>query len=195
MTKTFAPLLGAFTFLTILAPVSAHAADTYTLDPSHTSVIWTAEHFGYSKPHGIFSMIEGTVTLDKAAPGKSSVNVTVNTGNLFTGNSKFDDHLKSKDFFNVGEFPKATFVSNKVEVTGEKTAKVTGNLTLLGVEKPLTLDVVFNKEAPNPMSQKPTVGFSATGTIKRSQYGMVFGTPGVSDDVKIVIEAEANKEK
>lgn len=195
MTKTFAPLLGAIAFFTFATPISANAADTYTLDPSHTSVIWAAQHFGFSTPHGIFSMIEGSVTLDEAAPAKSSVNVTVNTGNLFTGNVKFDDHLKSKDFFNIGEFPKATFVSNNVEPTGDKTAKVTGNLTMLGVTKPLTLEVTFNKKEPNPRSQKPTVGFSATGVIKRSQYGMVFGTPGVSDDVKIIIEAEANKEK
>ncbi len=193
MTKNFLGLAAAT--LMIGAPLSAHAAETYTFDPSHTSVIWEANHFGYSTPHGIFSMIEGKLVLDEAAPAKSTVDVTINTGNLFTGNPKFDDHLKSKDFFNIGEFPKATFRSSKVEVTGAKTAKVTGNLELLGKTQPVTLDVTYNKNEPNFMSGKPTVGFSATGIIKRSQFGMVFGTPGVSDDVKITIEAEANQEK
>lgn len=173
---------------------SAFAADTYKLDPSHSSVIWNANHFGFSSPHGIFSMAEGTVTLDKDAPAKSSVNVTINTGELYTGNKKFDDHLKSKDFFNVGEFPKATFISYKVEKTGDKTAKVTGNLTLLGVTKPVTLDVTLNKEGEHMMTKKPTIGFSATGVIKRSDFGMKFGVPGVSDEVALQIEAEASKE-
>lgn len=195
MTKTFAPFLGAVAFLTFLGPVTAKAAETYTLDPTHTTVVWSAEHFGYSKPHGLFPMVEGTLVLDEAAPDKSSVNVTVDTGKIVTGNEKFDGHLKSKDFFDVEKFPKATFVSKKVEKTGDKTAKVTGDLTLLGVTKPLTLDVTYNKSAPNPMSGKPTVGFSATGTIKRSEYGLKYAIPGVSDDVAIVIEAEANKEK
>lgn len=195
MTKTFAPLLGAIAFLTFAAPIAANAADTYTIDPTHTTVIWSAEHFGYSKPHGLFPMIEGTLVLDEAAPEKSSVNVTVDTAKIVTGNPKFDDHLKNKDFFDVTKFPKATFVSTNVEKTGDKTAKVTGDLTILGVTKPQTLDVTYNKGAPNPMSQKPTVGFSATGVIKRSDFGLKYAVPGVSDEVNIVIEAEANKDK
>lgn len=178
--------MGAF------SPLSARAADTYTLDPAHTTVIWQANHFGFSNPHGLFSMIEGTVTLDETAPEKSHVNVTVNTGNLFAGNPKFEDHLKSKDFFNVGEFPTATFKSTKVEKTGDNTAKVTGNLTMLGITKPLTLDVTLNKKGEHFMTKAPTVGFSATGVIKRSEWGMNFGIPGVSDEVPITIEAEGN---
>ncbi len=191
MTKTIGRLL-AVTALIGLAPIAAKAADTYTLDPTHTSVIWKANHFQFSNPHGIFSLVEGTVTLDEAAPEKSRVDVTINTGNLFTGNTKFDDHLKSKDFFNVGEFPKATFTSTKVEKTGDKTAKVTGNFTLLGITRPVTLDVTLNHKGEHFMTKKPTVGFTATGTIKRSEFGMKFGIPGVSDEVPIVIEAEAN---
>lgn len=168
------------------------AADTYKLDPTHTTVIWHANHFGFSNPHGLFSMLEGSVTLDETAPEKSSVEVTVNTQNIFTGNPKFDDHLKSKDFFNIGEFPTATFKSTHVEKTGDNTAKVTGNLTILGVSKPLTLDVTLNKKGEHFMTKAPTVGFSATGVIKRSEFGMNFGIPGVSDEVPITIEAEAN---
>lgn len=191
--KTLA-LLTLGTALAITAPLSAHAADTYKLDPSHTTVIWNANHFQFSNPHGLFSMIDGSITLDEAAPEKSSVKATINTGNLFTGNAKFDDHLKAKDFFNVAEFPSAEFVSTKVEKTGEKTAKVTGNLTMLGVTKPLTLDVTLNHKGEHFMTKAPTVGFTATGVIKRSEWGINYAIPGVSDDVKITIEAEANKE-
>jgi polyisoprenoid-binding protein YceI len=176
-------------------PQTSNAADVYTLDPTHTTVVWSANHLGFSNPFGLFSMVEGTLTLDEAAPENSSVDATISIANLFTGNSKFDDHLKNKDFFNAPEFPKATFKSTKVEKTGDKTAKVTGDLTMLGVTKPVVLDVTYNKSGVFPMNQKPTVGFSATTTIKRSEWGMGYGIEhGVSDDVKLMIEAEANKD-
>ncbi len=192
MSNKFMALLAATAILG-LSPLSAHAADTYKMDPNHTSVIWNANHFGHSNPYGIFSNIEGTLTLDEAAPENSKVEVTVPVDKIATGITKFDDHLKGKDFFNVGEFATAKFVSTKVEKTGDKTAKVTGDLTLLGITKPLTLDVTLNQKSPNPMNKKETVGFSATGVIKRSEYGMKYALPNVSDDVKIQIEAEANK--
>lgn len=192
MTNNFGRML-ALTALIGFAPLSAHAADNYTLDPHHTSVIWSATHFGYSAPHGIFSNIEGKLVLDEKTPANSTVNVTIPTGMVATGIAKFDEHLKSKDFFNVAEHPKATFVSKKVEKTGDKTAKVTGDLTILGVTKPATLDVTFNHKGPHPMNQKETVGFSATTTIKRSEFGINYAIPGVSDEVKLQIEAEASK--
>lgn len=174
--------------------IPAQAADTYKFDPHHTSVIWNAGHNGHSSPHGILSNIEGTLTLDEAAPANSKLDVTIPVGLVATGIPKFDDHLKSKDLFNVAAFPDAKFVSTKVEKTGDKTAKVTGDLTLLGVTKPVTLDVTLNGISPNPMSKKQTAGFSATGTIKRSEFGMKYALPNVSDDVKIQIEAEATKQ-
>lgn len=192
MNRKLLAALAATAFFSFASPMAAHAADSYTLDPSHTTVIWSANHFQFSNPHGLFSMVEGTVTLDKADPTKSLVEATINTGNLFTGSTKFDDHIKNKDFLNVGEFPKATFKSTKVEMTGEKTAKVTGNFTLLNVTKPITLDVTLNHEGPHFMTKKPTVGFTAKTVIKRSEFGMNYGIPGVSDDVNITIEAEAN---
>lgn len=180
-------------FAVLFLPFSpALAADTYTFDPAHTTVIWKAEHLGFSHPHGLFSNVEGTLTLDEATPANSKVDVTIKTDNIATGIAKFDDHLKSKDFFNVKEFPAATFKSTKVEKTGDNTAKVTGDLTLLGVTKPVTLDVTLNKKGEHPMSKKPTVGFTATGTIKRSEFGLSYGVPNVGDDVPIMIEAEAS---
>lgn len=189
------PLLAIALGVAALFPQTSHAADTYKLDPAHTTVIWNANHIGFSNPHGLFSMIEGTLVLDEAAPEKSSVDATISTANLFTGNPKFDEHLKTKDFFDAVAFPKATFKSTKVEKTGDKTAKVTGDLTLLGKTKPVVLDVTYNKSGIFPMNQKPTVGFSATTIIKRSEWGMDYGVAmGVSDDVKLTIEAEANKD-
>lgn len=178
-----------------LLPLSASAADTtenYTFDASHTYVLWHVNHFGYSIQSGKFAMVEGSLTLDDTKPQNSKVNVTINTKDIVTGVPKLDEHLKNKDFFNVEKYPTATFVSDKVEVTGKDKGKVHGTLTLLGVSKPVTLDVTFNKNAIHPISNKKTVGFSATTTIKRSDFGMKYGVPGVADDVKIDIGSEAN---
>lgn len=190
MKKTFAKaaLLSALYLSTSL---SAHAADKYTFDPTHTAVIWQANHLGFSNPSGRFMGIEGSITLDEKNPTNSSVSVTIPTGNVVTGIDKFNEHLKSKDFFNVSDFPNATFVSNKVEMTGKDTAKVHGALTLLGVSKDVVLDVKLNKIGENPLSKKKTVGFSAKTTLKRSEFEMKYGLPNVSDEVLITIEAEA----
>jgi polyisoprenoid-binding protein YceI len=175
----------------LIATTAAQAADTYTLDPMHTSVTWTINHFGFSNPWGKFSMITGSLTLDDKAPQNSSVNVTIPTDNLVTGIDKLDEHLKSDQFFNVQNYPTATFVSSKVTVTGKNTANVDGMLTLLGVTKPETLHVTLNKVGENMMKKK-TAGFSATTTVKRSDFGMTTYLPALGDEVKLYIESEAN---
>lgn len=182
----------AVTALLSFAPLSAYAApETYAFDTNHTSVIWKAEHMGFSYPHGIFSNIEGTLVLDEADLSKSTIDATIPVSKIATGIPKFDEHLKSKDFFNTEKFPTAKFVSTKVEKTGDKTAKVTGDLTLLGVTKPVTLDVTLNKQGEHPMMKKKAVGFSATTTIKRSDFGLSYGIPNVADEIPLLIEAEA----
>lgn len=170
---------------------SAQAADTYKFDPHHTSVVWTANHFGFSNPSGKFSEVEGDLTLDEKNPSKSQVNVTVKMANLFTGYGNFDNHLKSADFFNVEKFTTATFVSKKVVITGKNTAKITGDLTLVGVTKPITLNAKLNKIDVSPITQKRTAGFTATAVIKRSDFGIDYAVPSVGDNVKLLIEAEA----
>ena len=192
MSTNFIRSLMAAALLSLPFALPANAAETYKLDPGHSTVIWDAVHFGFSKPHGLFPMVNGTLTLDEKTPVNSKVEATISTAAIVTGNAKFDEHLKSADFFNVAKFPEAKFVSDKVEVTGKDTAKVTGNLTLLGVTKPVTLDVKLNKKDVNPFTKQPTVGFSATTTIKRSEFGINYAIPGVSDDVTIQIESEAN---
>lgn len=174
-----------------LCAAPAFAAETFYFDPTHTSVTWHAGHFGFSTPSGKFASVNGSVTLDEQAPQNSNVEVTIDTAVLVTGVEKFDAHLKSADFFNVEKFPAATFKSTKVNVTGKDTAKVEGDLTLLGVTKPVTLDVKLNKVGENPFSQKKQVGFTASTVIKRSEFGISYALPNVPDDVKIDIEAEA----
>jgi polyisoprenoid-binding protein YceI len=169
----------------------AFAADTYTLDTNHTNVVWTINHFGFSNPSGKITKVEGTLTLDEANPANSKVTVKMSPANLDTGIEKLDEHLKSKDFFDVASFPDITFESSKVELTGKDTAKVTGTLTLHGIAKPVTLDVKLNKIGTNMMGKK-TAGFSASTIIKRSDFGMTTYLPNLGDSVGISIESEAN---
>lgn len=169
----------------------AFAADTYTLDPTHTAVTFHINHFGFSSPSGKFMNAEGTVTLDQESPEKSKVEVTIPVSAINTGVEKLDEHLKSADFFDVENHPNATFVSTSVDVISEDTAKVHGDLTIHGVTKPVTLDVRLNQIAEN-MFKKQTAGFSASATIKRSDFGISTYLPGLSDEVRLDIESEAN---
>ncbi len=179
--------------LVILFTNSAFAeAKKYTIEPSHSHVTWQANHFGFSNQSGKFSEVEGAIVFDEKNPAKSSVEVTIKIASLATGLSKFDAHLKSADFFNLEKFTTAKFVSNKVTVTGKNKAKVAGDLTLMGITKPLTLDVTFNKSDINPLGKKETVGFSAKATITRSEFGIDYAVPDVSDKVNLIIETEAN---
>jgi polyisoprenoid-binding protein YceI len=170
---------------------AANAAETYTIDPGHTSVVWTINHFGFSHPWGKFSQITGSLTLDEQVPTNSNVSVTIPVNDLSTGLDKLDEHLKSKDFFDVATYPTATFVSSTVTLTGKDTATVEGTLTLHGVSKPETLTVTLNKIGENMMNKK-TAGFSATATIKRSDFGISAYLPNLGDEVKLYIESEAN---
>lgn len=165
--------------------------ETFKFDPSHTQIVWSVDHFGFSHPAGKFVDIAGTVTLDEAKPAQSSVEVTIKTAAFISGIDKLDEHMKGKDFLNVEKFPTAKFVSTKVKITKDKRAEVTGELTLLGVTKSVILDVKLNKIAIHQYTQRKTVGFSAKTSIKRSDFGMTFGIGAVSDEVKLSIESEA----
>lgn len=168
------------------------AADSYTFDPAHTYVLWHINHFGFSNPSGKW-LAEGSLVLDSAKPENSKVNATIHVADFITGIPKLDEHLKGDMFFNVAKFPTATFVSNEVKVTGKDTAKILGTLTVHGVSKPVTLDVTLNKMGTNPITMKPSVGFTATTQLKRSDFGINAFLPGLGDEVIINIEAEAFK--
>lgn len=186
LTKWMLPALFA------LAIPYTYAADKYILDDSHTFVGWSISHFGYSHPTGKW-MAKGTMELDKDKPQDSKVEATIKVGDIITGIPKLDHHLKGEEFFDVDKYPTATFVSTKVITTSKDTAKVEGNLTLHGVTRPVTLDVKLNKAEVSPMTNKMTAGFSATATISRSEFGIKAYTPGLGDEVKLTIEAEAFK--
>lgn len=171
------------------------ASGTYTLDPAHTDVLAQWNHFGFSNPTAHFGSAEGTLVYDAADVGKSSVEVKLPlTGlNSFTG--KFDDHLKSADFFDAAKFPAATFKSTRVESAGTNKLTVTGDLTIKDITKPVTLDVTINGGGEHPMAKVPAAGFDATTTIKRSDFGVGAYAPNVSDEVKIRITTEATGKK
>lgn len=179
-----------FILLTLLS-TTALAAETYTLDPEHTYVLWHISHFGFSNPSGKW-LASGTLMLDETKPQNSKIDVTINIKELSTGIPALDKHLLSSDFFDADQYPTATFVSDKVVLTGKKSANVYGTLTIHGVTKPDILHVKLNKIAISPITQKKTAGFSATTTINRSDFGITKYLPGLGDKISIDIEAEAN---
>ncbi|HAT6955715.1 TPA: hypothetical protein JAN72_16110 [Legionella pneumophila] len=187
-------------FIFAILAVFAFSTDIYaepqtlTLDNQHTYVLWKVKHLGFSTQAGKW-YANGQLVLDKDNPQQSKVNVTIKIDDIVTGIPELDKHLKGKLFFDTKQFPTATFVSDKVEVTGKNKAKVYGMLTLHGVTKPIILDVVFNKAGINLLNDRETVGFSATTSLKRSDYGIKALIPEVGDEVEIEIEAEAYLDK
>lgn len=184
-------LLASAALIAFAAP--AFAADTYDLDPTHSDVIWMASHMGFSKSIGKFAEVSGHFTIDENEPAKSSVEVSINTASIMTGFAKFDEHLKSGDFFDVANHPTASFKSSKIVITGENSADIHGDLTMLGKTNPLVLKATKNKIGENPYNKKQTAGFSLTGIIDRSKYGMEYGVPGVPAEVQLIAEVEAIK--
>lgn len=187
-------LLFAAIFTSFFASQLASAEPVkYQLESNHAFVVWSASHFGFSDQMGKFPEIAGEIIFDEKKMSESSVDVTIKIDSLVTGSEKFDAHLKSADFFDVKKFPTAKFVSKKVTATGKNKAKVEGELTLHGVTKTVILEVKINKKGTSLVTQKETVGFSATAQIKRSEFDIDYAAPGISDEVKLKIEVEANK--
>ena len=179
--------ISAFSFPVLAAP------ENYTLDPNHTNITWSANHFGFSNPSGKFTSVQGTLVLDEAKPENSKVNVTITLAGELSGVPKLDEHLKSDAFFDTAKFPSATFFSDKVVVTGQNTAKVYGSLTLHGVSKPLTLKIDSFQCQPNPMTHKEVCGADATATFDRSDYGVDYGKAyGFKMWVKLEIQVEGS---
>lgn len=183
--------LGTLAASLLLAGSAIAAPVTYTLDPAHTQVIATWSHFGLSNPNAYFGDVDGTLVYDAADPTRSSVNVTLPLSGMHAFTAKFDQHLRSADFFDAVKFPAATFSSTKVEAAGEGKLRVTGDLTLHGVTKPVVLDVTVNAVGEHPAAKVPAAGFDATATIKRSDFGVDLYAPNVSDEVHLRITTEA----
>ncbi|MFM5914673.1 MAG: YceI family protein [Chakrabartia godavariana] len=174
------------------ADASRVAAGTYTVDNHHAQIQWTVNHFGFNDYFGIFGQPTGSLTIDPAKPNDAKVSVTIPVTELATSRADLTKHMLTPDFLDAAKFPTATFESTKVIATGN-TAKITGNLTLLGVTKPVTLDATFTGAGTNPMTKKATVGFHGTTTLKRSDFGMTKFVPFVSDEVKIAISIAFEK--
>lgn len=174
----------------LLAAAPAMAADTYTVDKSHTRILFFVNHLGFSDTIGDFTSYEGSFTFDEEKPETSSVDFTLYPEGIRTVSSELDKHLQNKDFFNTAEFPEIRFVSTGIKVTGKNTGDVTGNLTMLGVTKPVVLHVTFNKGDYHTYSKMYVAGFSGNAVIKRSDFGMSNLVPAVSDEVKLLVELE-----
>lgn len=187
-------LLIALAVFAFISPAHAQV-ETYKFDKVHTQIFFSVSHLGYTDSTGQFLDYDGGFTFDRTAVENSKLDVTIKTASVNMNDEKWNAHLKNADFFNVEKFPDMTFKSTKVEKTGDKTGKITGDLTLLGVTKPVTLDVTFNKADKHPMADEYHAGFTAEGTLKRSEFGMSYGLPMVGDDVKIHINVEAVREE
>lgn len=174
-------------------PLTAHAADSYTVDPAHTFPHFSINHLGFSTMQGRFDRSSGKITLDRTAK-TGSVNIAIEAASVSTGFAKRDEHLKSPDFFNAAEFPAITYKSSAVKFKGDAPATVEGSLTLLGVTRPVTLTIDTFKCGANPMNKKEECGAAASAQFKRSDFGMKFGLPNVGDDIKLVFEVEAFKD-
>jgi polyisoprenoid-binding protein YceI len=171
------------------APQKARvAAGTYQVDPAHTQVTWQVNHMGFSLLEGQLGASAGSITIDPAKPDATKVDVTFQVDQLSTTSAHLTEHLKSKDFFDAAANPTARFVSTAVRATGDK-ATITGNLTIKGVTKPVTLNATFIGAGANPMNKKLNFGFRATATINRGDFGLGYAVPVVSDKVDLTINA------
>ncbi|GAB3515738.1 YceI family protein [Pseudoxanthomonas daejeonensis] len=188
-------LLSAAALLALAVAPAFAAPVTYKLDPTHTNVLAQWNHMGFSNPFANFGNVEGTLVYDAANVGKSSVVVNLPLSGLEGFSAKFNDHLRSADFFDATKFPNATFKSTKVESAGEGKLKVTGDLTIKDVTRPVVLDVTLNKVGEHPMSKAKAIGFDATTTISRTEFGVGAYVPNVGDQVTLRITTEASVPK
>ena len=192
------PVLAAVSMLLSFAATAA--PETYKLDPYHTYPHFAVDHLGVSTMWGRFDRAAGTFVIDRAA-GTGSVEIVVETASLSTGDNEKglrprprDEHLRAADFFNVAEFPRMTFKSTGVKFNGDSPSEIRGQLTLLGVTKPLTLAIERWVCKDHPYARKHMCGGNASGRIKRSDFGMKFGIPAIGDEVRLFLEFEGYRE-
>ncbi len=190
MSRLFSFLTLSFAVLVLAAGSVRAETETYEFDKNHTQILFFSDHLGFSKSEGEFLDFDGSFALDRGSLDKSSVEIAIKTASIQMDDEKWNTHMKSEDFFNVGKFPEMTFKSTKVVTTGENTADVTGDLTLLGVTKPVTLHVTHNKSGQHPMNGKKMAGFSAVASLDRTQWGMTYGTPMMNPNIELRIEVE-----
>ncbi len=177
--------------LALASTVAIAAPVTYKIDPNHTDVVARWSHFGFSHPIANFLQADGTLVYDAAKPTASRVEVTLPLAGLDAQVPDLTEHLRSADFFDAAQFPNATFKSTSVKAAGKGKLIVVGDLTIKGVTKPVTLNVTFNKAGVHPLGKREAIGFDATATVKRSEFGLGAYVPNVSDEVTLTITTEA----
>lgn len=170
----------------------ALAAETYQLDPRHTHVVFSVQRFGFNDVIAFFPEVKGTVLLDEAVPKKSAVHAEIGVASIVSGDAERNEHILGAFWLNATEFPNIKYQSTSVEMTGEYSARVTGDLSLLGKTLPVMLDVTMNKLGTDPATKKKAAGFSATAKLKRSDFGLLTAGPLVGDEVSIRIETLAH---
>ncbi len=171
---------------------SAHAEPvTYTIDPAHTQVAFSINRFGFNNVLGRFDSVAGEVILDEANPANSSVRATIQIASVSSGNATRDEHLRGERWLNATANPTMEFQSTSVRLTGERTAEVTGNLTLMGQTHPVTLAVTLNQLADAPNNRRRSAGFSATGSLSRAAFGSAAAPNLIGDLVSIQLEVLA----
>lgn len=192
-------ILAAAAFALVAAPASAASLDvpsgTYTLDPSHTSIVWKVSHLGFSNYTGLFERagINATVDLDAGDIAKSTLSVTVDgqgVETLHPGSKDFNAEVESEQILNTAAMPEITFTSTSIDVTGDTTAVINGELTLNGQTHPFALDATLNGAANHPMSGTPVIGVSAVGTLDRTEWGINFLAGPIGTEVAVEVEAE-----
>ena len=178
-----------------LAATGIARAEPFTLDKSHTAITFTVDHLGYSLTHGRFSEFDAEIDFDQEEPANSSVTFEIKAPSVDTGWAKRDEHVRGADFLNVEKHPVITFKSTSIEMTGEDTAKMTGDLTINGQTNEETFDVTMRKLAPSPFGEKKlTAGFVAEGTIDRTDYGVNYGKGAIGNEIPVRVDLEIVKD-
>ena len=178
-----------------IATFSVAKPVAYKIDPAHTATVFSWSHFGFSTPSANFTDIQGTINVDNEKPSTSSVNVIIPVSSINTNVEALDKHIQTAEFFDAVKYPNITFKSTKVETKDKKHFKITGDLTVKGVTKPVVLNAVLNKQAVHPMTKLPTVGFNATTSFNRSAFGVAGYVPNVGDKITVNITTEASVPK
>ena len=184
-------LIASAALATALTTSAFASSDDYVLDASHSQIVFSYDHLGYSTSYGMFSGFEGEITFDQEDPAASSVNVSFPVRTMLTGWEARFDHFMGSDFFGADDDEMVTFTSTSIEVTGEDTALITGDLTLNGITKPVVLDAKLNQVGTHPMANQPWAGFDATTKLLRSDFEVGNFAPFVSDEVEVMISIEA----
>jgi polyisoprenoid-binding protein YceI len=166
------------------------SAQTYQIDPVHSSLLFRVKHMDTAYVYGMFTSMKGTVVVDEANPARSSINIEVDANSVYTHNEQRDKHLRSPDFFNTRQFPTITFKSTQVRRINANTVQVRGDLTMRGVTRPITANVTLTGKGKNPQG-KDIIGFETTFTIRRSEFGIRYGLPGLGDEVQVTLSIEA----